>query len=207
MSTLKNYHHGDLRSALVAAAGDLVREFGPAGVSLRQAARLAGVSAMAPYRHFADKDALLSAVAAVGFENFAAELAVATRLEADPRNGLIAQGVAYVAFAWRQPALFRLMFGPVITEAGSLASLRQAGAAAYAVLEAAVAAILPQDEAARADLTLAAWSIVHGLACLLVDGRLDGTDGAVVTQAQASTMARRVTGLLVPLIRQPGQDD
>ena len=205
MSTLKNYHHGDLRAELIAAAGGLVRDFGPAGVSLRQAARAAGVSAMAPYRHFADKDALLAAVAAAGFERFAAELDAATRSAADARDGLVAQGVAYVGFACREPALFRLMFGPVITGTASAATLRAAGEAAYGVLERAVAAVRPKAGVqARADLTLAAWSIVHGLACLLVDGKLGdgklgGPDGGAVPSATAAAMAARVVVLLEPL--------
>lgn len=210
MSTSKpTYHHGDLRLVLVAAARDLVREFGPAGVSLREAARRAGVSAMAPYRHFADKDALLAAVAAGGFEAFASELVAATALGAtalgatasgaDARAGLIAQGVAYVRFAMREPALFRLMFGPVITEPASLAALRLAGAPAHAALDRAVAAVLPNAEpSARADLTLAAWSIVHGLACLLVDGKLVGPAGTHVTPAEAQAMAARIGALLLP---------
>src|SRR5215468_1280918 len=103
------YHHGDLRHALVRSALEILSEAGVGGLSLRAAARRARVSAMAPYRHFADKEALLAAVAEYGFRELATWLTAATATAADPRAGLAALGVAYVLFACDQPNLFKLM--------------------------------------------------------------------------------------------------
>lgn len=163
-------------------------EGGTEALSLRAAARRAGVSATAPYRHFADKDALLAAVAAYGFDLLAERLSAADAGGADSRASLIAQGVAYVRFACGEPALFRLMFG-----AGHPAGqpvLRHAGDRAFAVLARRVAAVA--SGSLRDDLLLAAWSLVHRLASLLVDGRL--TD---LRAADPEAIARRVTGLLL----------
>src|SRR5215471_8129307 len=110
----RSYHHPDLRQALISSALELLSEVGVAGLSLRAAARRAKVSAMAPYRHFADKEALLAAVAEYGFHQLAARLTVATAKAADPRARLAAGGVAYVVFAHDEPSLFKLMFGPTI---------------------------------------------------------------------------------------------
>ena len=108
------YHHGDLRRALIRSALEVLSEAGVAGLSLRAATRRAKVSAMAPYRHFADKEALLAAVAEHGFQQLGARFATATATAADPRAGLAALGVAYVLFARDEPSLFKLMFGPAI---------------------------------------------------------------------------------------------
>lgn len=184
MSTSRErYHHGDLSAALIEAGVALLREVGPAALSLRAAARRAGVSAMAPYRHFADKDALLAALAAHGFQLFGAALANSAAARSAPGDALRAQGVAYVRFATTEPALFRLMFGPVIGGEAGLEALKGAGAPAFEHLRAGVAAAMPGLEAqAREDFVLACWSIVHGLSCLLVDGKIppmDDLDGAV----------------------------
>src|SRR5262245_29389962 len=105
------YHHGDLRRALILAARRILEHEGLAGLSLRAAAREAGVSQAAPYHHFKDKDALLGAVAAEGFDALAE--AMRTRMAAcrDPASTLSAAGEGYVAFAVANPALFQLMFG------------------------------------------------------------------------------------------------
>jgi AcrR family transcriptional regulator len=184
MSTLRQrYHHGDLRAALIEAGLALLRDVGPAALSLRAAARKAGVSAMAPYRHFADKDDLLAAVASHGFRLFSVALADSMAGHAGADDALRAQGVAYVRFATTEPALFRLMFGPVIGGEVGLEALRGAGAPAFEHLRAGVAAVMPGLEAQQQeDFVLACWSIVHGLSCLLVDGKippLDDLDGAV----------------------------
>ena len=186
MST-STYHHGDLRKALVEAALKILREVGPAELSLRAVSRQAGVSAMAPYRHFADKDALLAGVAALGFEMFALRLRQATAMGCNPRSALKAQGLAYVRFARDEPALFRLMFGPVIRGTSAIETLATAGASAYAALQDAVAAYRPDAApSARDDVTLACWAIVHGLACLIVDGNIcQGVTGQYI-DAQAA---------------------
>ncbi|MBE7249360.1 TetR/AcrR family transcriptional regulator [Methylobacterium sp. A49B] len=175
----KSYHHGDLRAALVAAALDLLEAGGEAALSLRAAARACGVSAMAPYRHFPGKDDLLEAVAARGFEDLAAELETADSA-ASGSEALAAQGAAYVAFARRRPALFRLMF---------MRPCRKPGASrAYGILERRAAALAGPGMPA-ADLTLAAWSLVHGLAALILDGRVPLEGEAAEAAARRITLA------------------
>lgn len=163
-----SYHHGDLREALIGAGLAILAEGGdPAALSLREAARRAGVSAMAPYRHFADKDALLAAVAAIGFSRLTTALTEADAHE-DRLEALIRQGVAYVTFACAEPALFRLMFGSTIGEKrGDLATV---AAAAYAMLAERIRSLVAPAEAEI--WALRCWATVHGLAALAVDGQL-----------------------------------
>ncbi len=157
----------------------------PAVLSLREVARRAGVSAMAPYRHFADKDALLAAVATIGFDRLAEALRLAER-DLLGRAALIAQGVAYVVFACANPALFRLMFGAAVaTKEGDLA---RAGMATFGVLADRVATVSPAGGAP--DWALASWALVHGLAMLAVDGQL------TVFDASPAAVAERITTLM-----------
>src|ERR1700674_5400381 len=102
---MSTYHHGDLPAALLRAAGKTLEKHGPAGLSLRAAARRAGVSHNAPYRHFPGREALLAALAAEGFAM------LAERLRGQPGR---AMGEAYVRFALEHPQRFRLMFGGVL---------------------------------------------------------------------------------------------
>jgi len=174
----KAYHHGDLGAALVSAALDLLESDGAAALSLRAVARACGVSAMAPYRHFAGKEQLLEAVAARGFEDLAESLDAADR-SAEGAEALAAQGAAYVAFACRRPALFRLMF---MTPCRKPDTSR-----AYRILEMRAAALAGPGMPA-ADLTLAAWALVHGLAALILDRRVPLEAG------ETEAVARRITG-------------
>src|ERR1700726_2167298 len=103
------YHHGDLRAACLRAAMELLEEDGAAGLSVRAVARRAGVSPGAPYRHYADRDALVSAVAAEGYRELAGYLSAAHPSPSTP-DDLAAVAVAYVQFALDRPALFRVMF-------------------------------------------------------------------------------------------------
>ena len=177
------YHHGDLRAALIAAGLQILEEGAePAALSLREAARRAGVSAMAPYRHFADKDALLVALATVGFEMLAEALRQADAAR-DARAALDAQGIAYVAFACDHPALFRLMFGAKApAKTGPLA---QASDATFNVLASRVSSI--SGGAMVKDEALAKWALVHGLAMLAVDGQLQMFDETPVALAERIT--------------------
>src|SRR5580704_515080 len=104
-----SYHHGDLRVACLHAARELLEENGSSELSLRAVARRAGVSPTAPYRHYADRDALLSAVAAMGYRELAEKLAAAHPAPSTP-DDLAAVAVAYVHFALEHPAVFRVMF-------------------------------------------------------------------------------------------------
>ena len=185
-TTRTSYHHGDLRSALVEAGLAILAEGGDAGaLSLREAARRAGVSAMAPYRHFADKDALLAAIATVGFERLAAAQRAAEVDAASSAAALRGQGMAYVAFACANPALFRLMFGAGAPQKHG--ALAEAGKASFDLLAARVAEI--PSLTPRPDRALAHWSLVHGLAMRAVDGQLDPFDGSPLE------LAGRVTAL------------
>jgi len=186
------YHHGDLRQALIQSALAILSETGIAGLSLRAAARRAKVSAMAPYRHFADKDALLAAVAECGFRQLAARLTAAAASATDPRGGLAALGVAYVVFACEEPSLFKLMFGPAIETKSAHPALDEAGCACFDALRQAVAAAKFFDGGPDLEgVSLACWSLVHGLASLIVDGRLAEKDAG-----PAEAIAARLTSLL-----------
>lgn len=162
---------GHLRARLIGAAVALLDSAGEAGVTLRALAQATGVSAMAPYRHFPDKAALLGAVAESGFADLAEALAAADRA-ATPRDALIAQGVAYFRFAQARPALFRLMFGGT---PGCTVAPKDYGEA-FAILSRRVASLAPGDAGAA---TLAAWGTVHGLSTLALDGKLPAEDGVV----------------------------
>src|SRR5262245_17606369 len=134
----KAYHHGDLRRALVDAATRIIEDEGPAGLTLREAARLAGVSVAAPYRHFADKDALLAAVVATGFLGLAEALQKARARAKNPEAALEAVGAAYLRFAEANAPVYRLMFGPMLDKTKH-PELHAAGLAALNELLGAVA--------------------------------------------------------------------
>jgi AcrR family transcriptional regulator len=178
----RDYHHGALRAALVAASEDLLLEGGVAGFTLRKAPRRVGVSPSAPAHHFGDAAGLLSEVAALGFEAFARALREADeRGGADPARRLREQGAAYVAFALRHPARFQLMFRRDKCDPKH-EGLRQASSKAFLVLEGAIRDLagLPRESPltpAAFGALLAAWSMVHGFAHLALDGELDRMAG------------------------------
>ena len=193
------YHHRDLRQALIRSALEILSEAGVAALSLRAAARRARVSAMAPYRHFADKEALLAAVAEYGFRGLTARLTTAGATATDPRAGLAALGVAYVLFAREQPSLFKLMFGPTIENKSAYPALDDAGCACFNALRQAVdAASLFEGDPDTADVALACWSLVHGLSALIVDGRLT-EHGSGPAEAIATRLTRLLSDSLAAL--------
>lgn len=165
------YHHGDLREALIQAGLSLLAECGdPAALGLREAARRVGVSQAAPYAHFHDKRDLLAAVAERGFRMFTKSMTAAAAALPAGNERLSAIGRGYVAFARANPALYRLMFGPNLAIDDTAPSLAAAGEAAFAVLVESLGGD-PQAPQTAAS-ALAAWSFAHGLALLLIDGRL-----------------------------------
>ena len=188
------YHHGDLRRALVDAALGLVARSGTGAVTLREVARHAGVSHAAPYRHFADKEALLAAVATEGFRALQEEMVAAATAATGPRARFQATGIAYVHFATNHPAHYRVMFGAAVAPSDDL-ELQNAGQAAFQVLTDAIAAC-QQTGVVRGGaiepLAIAAWSIVHGLSMLLIDGKLVGLGHA----PDAAALAHKLTTLL-----------
>jgi AcrR family transcriptional regulator len=159
------YHHGDLRSALLAAAAEVLEKEELSSLSLREVARRAGVSHNAPYRHFPDRESLLAALAAQGF----GMLADAQR-EAANAEGLRGMGEAYVRFALAHPQRFQLMFGGAV-QISRHPELREVATRTFEGLSGALA-----DRAAGArgasDASVAAWALVHGLAHLLMDERI-----------------------------------
>ncbi|WP_236704525.1 TetR/AcrR family transcriptional regulator [Sphingomonas sp. HT-1] len=163
---------GRLRPRLIEAAMALLDQAGTEGVTLRALAKATGVSAMAPYRHFADKAALLGAVAEAGFALLAEALAQADRAES-PRAALLAQGLAYFHFAQGRPALFRLMFGG---GAGCDTPPPQGYGEAFQILSRRVATLAAGDPASA---TMAAWGTVHGLTTLALDGKLPAADAPI----------------------------
>ncbi|MGW5316641.1 TetR/AcrR family transcriptional regulator [Nocardia thailandica] len=184
------YHHGDLPAALVRAAVDLLEENGAAELSLRAAARRAGVSTAAPYRHFADRDALLSAVAAVGYRDLAADLAAACPTPRTPED-FTAIAVAYVEFALNRPGLFRAMFAEPCDP--SSPERLAATTALHDYVRAVVREAFPAaDEEA---LATALWSMVHGLAFLYLHGKFDADDRTALRACVGATV-RSVLGLI-----------
>jgi AcrR family transcriptional regulator len=160
----RGYHHGNLKEALLEAARQLAAERGPHGFTLVEAARLAGVSPSAPYRHFRDKDALLAELCRRGFEAFGARLKEAA-IGQGVREGLAAMGRAYLAFAREEPGYYSAMFAwrdPTPPPGDQVPD------GPFAGLVAAIARVLPQGEnPARARLlALEVWALSHGLAGL-----------------------------------------
>jgi AcrR family transcriptional regulator len=166
------YHHGALRSALLAAAGRLIAEGGLENLSLRACARLAGVAPSAVFRHFPDARTLLTAYAAEGWTSLADAIAQAVAAEPDAARRFGAVGRAYVAFAIAHPERFRAMFRHAVQDRADPA-LRAAEARVAALQhEAMDAALPPAAPERRAQQATLAWSLAHGLAALLVDGPL-----------------------------------
>lgn len=144
---------------------------------MRETAQAAGVSVAAPYRHFADRQALLAAVLAEGFRELACCTDSARRAAPDALAGLLAVGMAYVTFAAEHPAIYRLMFGPECDKSAH-PDLMAAGHEALSVLTDAVAACKAAGLIGKADVqqvALAGWSLSHGLASLHADGILAAT--------------------------------
>jgi AcrR family transcriptional regulator len=183
-----SYHHGDLRDALLRAARRILEKDGLAELSLRQVARAVGVSPAAPYHHFTDKQALLNAVATLGFAALTSEMLGKMAKETDPAARLDASGVGYVVFAVDNPALFRLMFGG--EELSASAPLAEAGKKAYGVLEAAAADTSPEGSA-NPFVCLRLWALVHGIAKLIVEHCIKPSDyGFGSSEALATKLLR-----------------
>ena len=188
------YHHGDLKRTLLTRAAELLEEVGSEALSIRDLARRAGVSPRAPYRHFTDKEALLSTLATEGFQAFTEALALAEKT-ASPGCHIEEQSVAYVRFALTAPGRFRLMFGPRhVAPDGDLAVAK---AAAFGVLQARIVKEAAPGDDTRA-LAVGCWSFAHGLAVLFLDGRVrdelddtvDPEDDQIVRRVAAALLSR-----------------
>jgi AcrR family transcriptional regulator len=171
-----DYHHGNLRQALLDAGEKLLETEGAAGLSLRALARETGVSHAAPYRHFADKTDLLAALAARGFARLARVLAETARAYPDaPGREFLTACRRYMELGLAAPAMYRLMFGQPQPGVGGQPELDEAGQAAYDALLCAMArgkAAGVFADAAEDTLAMAVWSMVHGITELAISGRL-----------------------------------
>jgi AcrR family transcriptional regulator len=170
----RGYHHGNLKEALVRAALELIAQKGPSGFTFAEAARWAGVSAAAPYRHFRDRDELLADVALRGFQQFETVLAHAwADGRPDVQTAVDRVGKAYLQFARNEPAYYSAMFEAGIPLDGNPA-LREAGDRAFGVLRQAVEqliATLPAKSRPPAlMMALHIWSLSHGIASLFGRG-------------------------------------
>jgi len=169
----RNYHHGDLRAALIQEGLKLLEEGRGQDIGLREVARAVGVSATAVYRHFPDKAALLRALSAEGLARLATVQQAAFDRAGGGSGGFIATGGAYVRFALANPALFRLVFSHP-PERDLLSSADAAVPAAFRMLRENAASILPAGASADAvnRAALEAWAKVHGLAVLMLDAQI-----------------------------------
>jgi AcrR family transcriptional regulator len=170
----RGYHHGNLKEALMQAALNLLAEKGPGGFTFAEAARSAGVSPAAPYRHFRDRDELLASLAVRGFEQFEAALTKAwDRGRPDPFAAFERLGRAYLAFARAEPAYYSAMFEAGVPPDTS-PELRQAGDRAFAVLRTAAEALIATMPVANRPpalmMALHIWALSHGIASLFGRG-------------------------------------
>jgi len=174
MTKAKPYHHGNLREALLQAAIRLVGEVGPTAFTLREVARRAGVSHNAPYRHFRDKDDLMTAVAAEGYRELTGAMQEAARKQPRALERLKHAGLAYVEFALRRPEHFAVMFDAPLAGARRRDS-NGAAKEAFSTLVRLVREAQGEGELATGDAleyAYLAWTMVHGVAKLAITGRL-----------------------------------
>jgi len=195
----RDYHHGDLKAALLDSVGRIVREHGPGFVSVREVARRARVSHAAPAHHFRNKSGLLTAFAAQGFDRLADTVGetIAASQASTPPAVLAAMGRGYVRFAIQYPEHFAIMFRSELLDTAD-PELTRASARAYDALiattrQAAAKGCLDADPTLAA---AAAWSLVHGLATLWHSGRLQARIGS----ADPHELADRVTQLFVSTV-------
>ena len=197
-------HDGGLRRDLIDAALELVEASGTRGLSWREIARRADVSHSAPYRHFANKEELLAAVAEQGFRNLTERMVEQMAGASDDvSKRLEAMAIAYVEFAAENPAHFRVMFGRDVPDINKHSALREAHDVADGLFRTGVAQVL--EEAGKSGMevdadafTLMAWSLVHGLASLTVDGRVGDVGEAAVAPAEH---VRSMTSLIKTLVQ------
>lgn len=172
-----------LRARLIDGAMVLLEREGAEAITLRSLAAAVGVSHMAPYRHFRDKEALLAALAERGFvalgESMQAAGARRAAAGAIPRDAFLGFGLAYLDFARTRPQIYRLMFGPALAGKAGHPGLEAAGAATFGGLAQAVGRVLAPDDPIEVEThAMATWAMVHGLAMLMLDGRLAAPSGS-----------------------------
>jgi AcrR family transcriptional regulator len=202
------YHHGNLRRALLDEALATIRTEGVVGLTLREIGARLGVSRTALYRHFADKQALLTAVAIEGFRMLRQQLVTAWEEGGRGLAAFQAMGVAYIRFALSNPAHYRVMFGSFVDARDRQPELDFEAAGAFQALVDALAA-LQQEGVVRGDNTeLMArfvWSVVHGMAMLGIDGKL--CEPNAIEELMQYSLRRLRTGIgAAAVIAQTGTD-
>ena len=204
MEDPKPYHHTDLKNTLVTAGLALLAERGVNELNLRAVARRAGVSHTAPYRHFADKEALLVAIAEDGFRRLDAQLTAAKGAATDSaKQQLVAVGRAYIVFASEQQDSFRLMFSHIIAHREQYLALCALAQSCFQLLQSIIEAGQASGEfitVDRIELTKSVWSMLHGLASLLVEGQFSEHGQTPQTQEQTINFhLERLLAALTPL--------
>jgi len=192
------YHHGDLRAALLAEAAAMIDEGGTSSVTMRAIGRRLGVSRSAPYRHFADKSALLVAVAAAGFDRLRDRLESVAAGAAGAGIGRLRQvGEEYVRFALENPGHYRLMYGKEAITREDRPELREAANALFDELVGIVRTHQQNGTIKRQDphqQAYVAWGAVHGLASLLIEGQ-------ILTAVDVDGLIRQTTSTLLDGMR------
>lgn len=206
MKPRRPYHHGDLRQALVDVAIDLLRESGPEALTLRGAARAAGVSQAAPYRHFKDRRALVAAVADDGFRRLRLAMSEGATPEPpkrgprkrqsprDAASGLRQLAIQYVRFAHEHPAEYRVMFGTEILTDADYAELRTSSRTVFDLLSGGIAELQERGIIRKGDpdtIAIGAWAMMHGLVMLSLDRQ------ATVAAKSLDELVMAVTDLLM----------
>ena len=180
----------DLRRTVLDASLDLIEEQGLAALSMREVARRAGVSHQAPYHHFGDREGILAAIAMDGFTRLHAAMKKAVAKLTDPVARLNAVGGAYLTFAVRYPAHFKIMFRSELVEMERHADLHVCAETAFAFVTSIVADVAKRRGAKDTlPLVIAAWSLAHGAATLLLEGKLDRHYGTSNTKRIAGAKA------------------
>jgi AcrR family transcriptional regulator len=177
MQLKQGYHHGDLRNALIGEALKLLERQGDSDFTLRELAQRVGVSAAALYSHFADKSALLAALATVGFTRLGSALQAAVREDRDPLDQFLHMGSGYVRFGMEHPALYKLMFASeeLAASHGEYPELQAAGDAAFDLLTDMLGRMQGGGFLRAGDPEadgLSVWAHVHGLTSLIITGCL-----------------------------------
>jgi len=170
------YHHGDLRRALMQAAVDLVAESGVEGFTLREAAKRAGVSAAAPYRHFSDRADLLAAVATEGFNRLLPALQAAIdRTEDDSMAAIAGLGLAFVEFGVSNPSHFKLMYGPHLPDRAAHPELGDLDLEGFRMLSQAIARAQEEGRLTTGEprqMALVSFALVYGAVSSYLDGEM-----------------------------------
>jgi AcrR family transcriptional regulator len=172
---VKTYHHGDLRNVLILGAAELIEESGSLNFAMADAARRAGVSTAAPYRHFRDRDALLEAVSQLAF--YGLGVSVRKAVEKTRRGSIesiIAIGHTYIDYVIRKAAFYDLMWGDIGARAMDADSFDKKASGFYILVDAVDAYVTTQDlhDVDLLDLAVQLWSMVHGMSAISMSGKL-----------------------------------